>query len=102
MEYNLIIVCVELGCEKILPYYLNHGVYRTNNRFIEGAVLISPRGTTYDKYIQEDHQYKPTATRTVVVNGGKDSFINMDVNRLLSMVPRCEVKLKTKHNIIII
>ena len=44
MEYNLVLVAVEEGCEMILPYYLQHGVYSRNNSFIEGAVLISPRG----------------------------------------------------------
>ena len=85
-------MCVEQGCEKILPYYLNHGVYRVDNSFIEGAVFISPRGTTYSKYVQPTKSHMNTATRTVVVNGGKDSYINMEVNQQLTLIPRCEVR----------
>ena len=32
-----------------------------------------------------------TATRTLDVNGGKDQFLNMEVNKQLSLIPRCEV-----------
>ena len=91
LEYNLILVCIEQGCEKILPYYLNHGVYKQDNSFIEGAIFVSPRGTSYSKFIKADRSHMNTATRTLDVNGGKDQFLNMEVNKQLSLIPRCEV-----------
>ena len=92
LEYNLILVCIEQGCEKILPYYLKHGVYKQDNSFIEGAIFVSPRGTTYNKFIEPDKSHMNTATRTLDVNGGKDQYLNMEVNKQLSLIPRCEVR----------
>ncbi|KAL5255802.1 hypothetical protein ACHWQZ_G011134 [Mnemiopsis leidyi] len=91
LEYNLILVCIEQGCEKILPYYLKHGVYKQDNSFIEGAIFVSPRGTTYNKFIEPDKSHMNTATRTLDVNGGKDQYLNMEVNKQLSLIPRCEI-----------
>lgn len=51
LEYNLVVVCLEEGCDRVLPYYLSHGVYQKENAFIEGAVLVAPRGDNLAKYI---------------------------------------------------
>ena len=91
LEYNLILVCVEEGCSRLLPYYLNHGVYRTDNSFIEGAIFVSPRGEDYSRYVLPGKSNIPTGARTLVVSGGKDEFINMDINNQLNMIPRSEV-----------
>lgn len=98
LEYNLIVVCVELGCEKLLPYYLHHGVYKPDNSFIEGAVFVSPRGSTYSKFVEKSKQYGNTAVRTLVVNGAKDEYINTNVTAQLTLVPRCEVNFYDAYN----
>ena len=82
---------MEQGCDKLIPYYLKKGVYNSKNTFIEGAVFISPRGTSYINNVKPGKRTLPTATRTVVVNGAKDSYINGDVNTQLGKIPRTEV-----------
>ena len=60
-------------------------------------MFVSPRGTTYSKYVQPTKSHMNTATRTLVVNGGKDEFINTEVNQQLNLIPRCEVSRSGKR-----
>ena len=56
-------------------------------------MFISPRGTTYSNFVDPAKSHMNTATRTVVVSGSKDQFVNMEVNEQLDLIPRCEVRL---------
>ena len=54
-------------------------------------MFVSPKGSQYSKYVETGKANLPTATRTVVINGAQDEYINSYVNKQLSMVPRTEV-----------